>query len=504
MEDIITVTCTYWLGWNGHTQLALSIPLSERGLNECPLSSVDGYTKGVCHWLFYIGDEDFTTTEERGAERLSGTRQWPRHAQHRLHSNQRMATRKLHWRFEIWHQGMQMYLMFARRLNAQGQAVNFTEAEKLQLALMVGGVVRGDEAVGFTVACEVTLLALRGNINETAAIHSLQGMKQNGDSITQYYQRVLKAARRINWEEYTAEKAVRDVITRGCDSDRLRLKALQDNPTLEDLFNTALSMENAQRKAKDMASTELVRRVENATPKDNNNGAASKAKKCVKCTYVHRRTQTTCPADGKPCNACKKPGHFKMSTLCQGQPTQPVRYLSSEEDVPAHPALSHKVRCVTGQPKPLVANRAISTLPAASDLPPGSTESDDSGREQSCVTPHTHTIRTLTTHPHQHTTGHCQVHINGVKLTLFADTGVKKTLLNRRHWECIQHTATMQRTTKTFSAYGAPHAHHLPVAARAKVTKQAEKGATTETYVYIVDDPSVESLLGRHDGIALS
>ena len=350
------------------------------------------------------------------------------------------------WRFEICHQGMQTYLMFARRLNPQGQAVNFTEAEKLQLALMVGGedvtdlltytgnqVVRGDEAVGFTVACEATLLALRGNINETAAIHSLQGMKQNGDSITQYYQRVLKAARRINWEEYTAEKAARDIITRGCDSDRLRLKALQDNPTLEDLFNTALSMENAQRKAKDMASTEPVRRVENATPKDNNNGAASKAKKCVKCTYVQRHTQTTCPADGKPCNACKKPGHFKMSTLCQGQPTQPVRYLSSEEDEPAHPARSHKVRCVTGQPKPLVANRAISTLPAASDLPPGSTESDDSGREQSCVTPHTHTIRTLTTHPHQHTTGHCQVHINGVKLTLFADTGVKKTLLNRRH-----------------------------------------------------------------------
>ena len=109
-----------------------------------------------------------------------------------------------------------------------------------------------------------------------------------------------------------------------------------------------------------MASTELVRRVENATPKDNNNGAASKAKKCVKCTYIHRRIQTTCPADGKPCNACKKPGHFKMSTLCQGQPTQPVRYLSSEEDEPAHPARSHKVRCVTGQPKPLVANRAIS------------------------------------------------------------------------------------------------------------------------------------------------
>ena len=63
-------------------------------------------------------------------------------------------------RLEIWYQGMQTYLMFARRLNAQGQAVNYTEAEKMQLALMVGGenvtdiltytgnqVVRGDEAM---------------------------------------------------------------------------------------------------------------------------------------------------------------------------------------------------------------------------------------------------------------------------------------------------------------------------------------------------------------------
>ena len=29
------------LGWNGHTHMALSIPLSERGRNVCPLSSVD-------------------------------------------------------------------------------------------------------------------------------------------------------------------------------------------------------------------------------------------------------------------------------------------------------------------------------------------------------------------------------------------------------------------------------------------------------------------------------
>ena len=152
------------------------------------------------------------------------------------------------------------------------------------------------------------------------AIHKLQGMKQNGDSITQYYQRVIKAARRINWAEYTAEKAARDVITRGCDSDRLRLKALQDNPNLEDLFNTALSMENAQRKAKGALMRNKFAGYNPAKP-----AKATVATPTGKrnAQNVHRQQQTTCPADGKPCNVCKVPGHFKMSALCQ-QATQQV------------------------------------------------------------------------------------------------------------------------------------------------------------------------------------
>ena len=49
----------------------------------------------------------------------------------------------------------------------------------------------------------------------------------------------------------------------------------------------------------------------------------------------------------------------------------------------------------------------------------------------------------------------------------------------------------------------APNTQHLPVLARPKVTLQAAKGAKQETYIYIVDDTKVESLLGREDCIAL-
>ena len=42
-------------------------------------------------------------------------------------------------RFETWYEGMQTYLMFARRLDARDQPVDFNEQEKLRLALMIGG-----------------------------------------------------------------------------------------------------------------------------------------------------------------------------------------------------------------------------------------------------------------------------------------------------------------------------------------------------------------------------
>ena len=422
-------------------------------------------------------------------------------------------------RFEVWYEGMQTYLLFARRLNNQGQPVDYDEQEKLRLALMIGGedvsdilmytgnqVIRGENAIGFTDACNATLAALQGNINETAAIHTLQGMKQNGDSITQYYQRVIKAARRINWADYTAEKAARDVISRGCDSDRLRLKALQDNPNLEDLFNTALSMENAQRKAKVLTTeTEGTRRVDDeqvrrVPPRQQNKGAnntTSKQKKCPKCTYVHRQSQTTCPADGKPCNVCKVVGHFKMSALCQ-QASQ-VRYLSSDEEQQPQQRQPHIVRCVGAANEIATGNNTPLNL---SQLQPGSAESD-TGRGESKPPLLQHTVHKVHI-PHTNVnTPQCNIHINNVPLTLFADTGVRKTLLNSTDWQRIQHTATPVQTTKKFSAYGAPSTQHLPVVARAKVTLRADRGAILTTYIYIVDDPHVESLLGREDGVAL-
>ena len=81
-------------------------------------------------------------------------------------------------------------------------------------------------------------------------------------------------------------------------------------------------------------------------------------------------------------------------------------------------------------------------------------------------------------------------------ITLATDTGVSKTMLNRLDWEKGKHLCTFVKTSKRFRPFGT--AYHLPIREKAKVTLCAEKGATIESYVYVVDDKQKQSLLGEH------
>ena len=86
-------------------------------------------------------------------------------------------------------------------------------------------------------------------------------------------------------------------------------------------------------------------------------------------------------------------------------------------------------------------------------------------------------------------------------ITLATDTGVSKTLLNQLDWEEVKHLCTFVKTSKCFRPFGT--AYHLPIQGKAKVTLRAEKGATIESYVYVVYDKWEQSLLGEQDAIHL-
>jgi len=74
-------------------------------------------------------------------------------------------------------------------------------------------------------------------------------------------------------------------------------------------------------------------------------------------------------------------------------------------------------------------------------------------------------------------------------------------LLNRNDWCRIREQCKFVKTSKRFRPYGT--AYHLPKKGKAQVTLQAKRGETISTWIYVVDDPKEQSLLGEQDATRL-
>ena len=77
------------------------------------------------------------------------------------------------------------------------------------------------------------------------------------------------------------------------------------------------------------------------------------------------------------------------------------------------------------------------------------------------------------------------------------DTGVKKTILCQNDWKKIAKYGQVLKTSTRFRPYGT--SVQLPIRGKAKVFLKAQVGAIIATYVYISEDDSETSLLGKHD-----
>ena len=80
---------------------------------------------------------------------------------------------------------------------------------------------------------------------------------------------------------------------------------------------------------------------------------------------------------------------------------------------------------------------------------------------------------------------------------LATDTGVSKTILKRNDWETIKNQCKFVKKSKRFQPFGT--AYHLLIRGKAHVNLTAQQGAQIDTYVYIIDNPKEQSLLGEED-----
>ena len=391
--------------------------------------------------------------------------------------------------FEDYLETMVRVFRLSRRINpATGQKMDFDDDEKKDMLIVEGGQDMSDlfKHVGkvaaadtYEAAVEKIRAGLKKRGNRTSAVFKLfNGHTQGKQSFDSWHREVHKAAKLIDWGGYNADTAAVDAIVMQTSSVKLQQRAIQDNPTYDQLVNLGISQEQAKKKADGLPDGEedvirkLQQEVAHLKAKDSTRnlqqrsgqGGGSKPK-CEKCCYGWCKDPggAGCVSESKKCNICSKSGHFQSSKLCKGKKKEKSGKIQAAEDSDSDTETSSLGRIVeerTAQLKGSAKNNNSIVTKV------GLQAWDPEGNPQE------------------------------VKIKVDTDTGVRKTILNRNDWFKIKDDAVMVKTKIRFRPYGT--SEQLPIRGRAKVQLRAKAGATIVTYVYINDDNET-SLLGKRD-----
>ena len=140
-----------------------------------------------------------------------------------------------------------------------GEKVDWTSQEKKDLLLVEGGnevsdlfkyvgkVLPGDT---YEQAVDKIKAALKKRGNRTSAVFKLFNRHPQGSqSFDGWHREVRKAAKLIDWTGYDADKATVDAIVMQTSSAKLQQRAIQENPTYDEIVNLGISQEQARKKS---------------------------------------------------------------------------------------------------------------------------------------------------------------------------------------------------------------------------------------------------------------
>ena len=172
-------------------------------------------------------------------------------------------------------------------------------------------------------------------VNVTFETYTFRQLSQDEDeSIDKFVTRLREAAGRCNFHD--KDREIKDQIVQKCHSDRLRRKALREDPTLDNLIAAARAMEMADCQAKTMEDANVMRvrtksksvsavselcvnkvsqRGKAKTKKDINKFKSTE-KTCFSCggAWPHP-ARRSCPAFGVECHSCGGKNHY--AKLCK-------------------------------------------------------------------------------------------------------------------------------------------------------------------------------------------
>ena len=399
---------------------------------------------------------------------------------------------------------LQLFVRYTERIalmfdlvfrKADGTAFNPSDREKKSMLLFKGGddmknlfqyVGKVEDGDSYEQAIEKIKKGLSDRTNKVVQRNLLLAdFPQGSKSFEKWSQEISNTAKLISYDAYDWKQAAVDAILLQTSSARLRERALQENTSYEDLMKMGIAKEQSARGAAllEHASSapgpsnarvkaeEEVRRLQH----ENQKLRSRRDDSCGRCGRNSCPQGNKCPANGQKCHKCGKENHFSKVCRIPGRNKQSNSKAKSKQTTPRK---GRKKRHSFGQ------------LSSAEE----SESEESSGR----IVVGQLSAKTIC----------AKVDVCGTQspdndkcIELATDTGISKTLLNRNDWEKIKDTCQFVKTSKRFRPYGT--AYHLPIKGKAQVTLTAERGATINTWVYIVDDKREQSLLGEGDAIRL-
>ena len=125
----------------------------------------------------------------------------------------------------------------------------------------VGKVLQADT---YQQAVEKGKNALKKRGNRTSAVFKLNTHSQGSQLFDLWYKEIRKAAQLIDWTDYNADEATVDAIVMQTYSNKLQQRAIQENPSYDEIVNLGITQEQAKKKASKLlhGESEAVNRLQ--------------------------------------------------------------------------------------------------------------------------------------------------------------------------------------------------------------------------------------------------
>ena len=243
-------------------------------------------------------------------------------------------------------------------------------------------------------------------------------------------------------------------------STKLQQRAIQENPSYDEVVNLGISQEQAKKKASKLpdGEKETVSRLQSEVQrlkakkhkkpagayvkKDKTDG--TKKKSCERCGIWKCTGGDNCFAKGKSCNSCKKTGHFAISKLCpkKSETARKIQTDSGGSSSSDSDDTLYRIITLAKMKKRKAEKGELTRTSQAGEQKEENNDAkikmaamDDDSRECS--------IRPIT------------------------DTGVRKTILCKSDWAKIAKYGQVLKTSTKFRPYGTNV--QLPIQGKAKV-----------------------------------